>query len=59
VSKFGFDGLVVIVHAIGSTVFGSNPAEDNGFLREIKIRSTTSFGGKVKLCPLTKDVMAY
>jgi hypothetical protein len=27
---------------------GSNPAEDDGFLRAIKIRSTTSFGGKVK-----------
>jgi hypothetical protein len=25
---------------------GSNPAEDDGFLRAIKIRSTTSFGGK-------------
>jgi hypothetical protein len=27
---------------------GSNPAEDDGFLRVIKIRSTTSFGGEVK-----------
>jgi hypothetical protein len=27
---------------------GSNPAVDNGFLRAIKIRSTTSFGGEVK-----------
>jgi hypothetical protein len=28
---------------------GSNPAEDDDlFLREIKIRSTTSFGGEVK-----------
>jgi hypothetical protein len=27
---------------------GSNPAEDDGFLRVIKIRGTTSFGGEVK-----------
>jgi hypothetical protein len=27
---------------------GSNSAEDDGFLRVIKIRSTTSFGGEVK-----------
>jgi hypothetical protein len=27
---------------------GSNPAEDDGFLRVIKIYSITSFGGEVK-----------
>jgi hypothetical protein len=27
---------------------GSNKAEDDGLLRVIKIRSTTSFGGEVK-----------
>jgi hypothetical protein len=27
---------------------GSNSAEDDGFLRAIKICSTTSFGGEVK-----------
>jgi hypothetical protein len=27
---------------------GSNPAEDDGFLTAIKIRSTTYFGGEVK-----------
>jgi hypothetical protein len=27
---------------------GSNPVKDDGFLRTIKIRSTTSFGGEVK-----------
>jgi hypothetical protein len=27
---------------------GSNLAEDSGFLRVIKIRSTASFGGEVK-----------
>jgi hypothetical protein len=34
---------------------GSNPAEDDGFLRAIKIRGTTSFGGDVKsLVPCRK-----
>jgi hypothetical protein len=28
---------------------GSNPAKDNGFLRAIKIHSTASFRGEVKL----------
>jgi hypothetical protein len=27
---------------------GSNPAEDDGFLKAIKIRSPTSFGGEIK-----------
>jgi hypothetical protein len=40
--------LVVIVLAIGPKVLGLNAAEDNGLLRAIKIRSTTSFGGGVK-----------
>jgi hypothetical protein len=31
---------------------GSNVVEEDGFLRAIKVRSTTSFGGKVKpACP--------
>jgi hypothetical protein len=30
------------------TFTGSNPAEDDGFLRAIQIHSTTSFEGKVK-----------
>jgi hypothetical protein len=29
-------------------VRGSNPAENDGFLRAVKIHSTTSFGGEVK-----------
>jgi hypothetical protein len=28
---------------------GSNPAEDDGVLRVIKIRNTISFGGELKL----------
>jgi hypothetical protein len=36
-----------IVLAIGTTRFtGSNPAEDNGFLRVINIHNTTSSEGK-------------
>jgi hypothetical protein len=36
------------VLATGHKVRGSHPAEDAGFLRVIKISSTTSFGGEVK-----------
>jgi hypothetical protein len=38
---------VVIVLAIEPKVRGFNTAEDNGFIRAIKVCSTTSFGGKV------------
>jgi hypothetical protein len=38
-------GLVVIVVAIGPRFVGSNPAEDDEFLREIRIISTNFFGG--------------
>jgi hypothetical protein len=40
---------VVIVLAIGLTFTGPNSAKDDGFLWAIKIGSTTSFGGEVKL----------
>jgi hypothetical protein len=33
---------------LDSKFVGSNPAEDNGFLRAIKIYSIPSFGGEVK-----------
>jgi hypothetical protein len=36
---------------------GSNPDESDGFLRVIKIRSTSSFGGEVK--PSTRAVSFY
>jgi hypothetical protein len=39
---------VVIVLALNLKFAVSNPAEDNVFLRAIKIRSTTSFGLAVK-----------
>jgi hypothetical protein len=39
---------VFSVLATGPKVASSIPAEVDGFLRVIKIRSTTSFGGEVK-----------
>jgi hypothetical protein len=41
-------GLVVANLPLYPRFTGSNPAEDDGFLRVIKIRITTSFGGEVK-----------
>jgi hypothetical protein len=41
-------GLVVIVLAVGPNVREFNPAEDDRFLRAIKIRSTTPFAEEVK-----------
>jgi hypothetical protein len=46
---------VVIVLTIRHKFGGSNPDEDDGFLRAIKIRSTSSFGGEVEpLAPFRK-----
>jgi hypothetical protein len=39
---------VVSVLATGPKVAGSIPVDVDGFLRAIKIRSKTSFGGEVK-----------
>jgi hypothetical protein len=36
---------------------GSNPAEGDGFLRAIKLRSTTSFGGEVKPSVLCRKIL--
>jgi hypothetical protein len=47
-SWIALDGLVVSVLATGPRFTGSNPAEGDGFIMAIKIRSMTSFGGKVK-----------
>jgi hypothetical protein len=47
VEAVALGGPVVIMLAIGPKFTGSNPAENDGFLRTIKIRST-SFGGEVK-----------
>jgi hypothetical protein len=45
------------VLAVGPKFAGSNPTEDDASLRQIKIRSTTSFGGKVK--PLVHVIRSY
>jgi hypothetical protein len=46
--KVAVSGLVVSVLAVGSRFAGSNPGKDDGSLRVIKIRTTTSFRGEVK-----------
>jgi hypothetical protein len=38
---------------------GLNPAEDSGFLRAIKICSTTSFGGEVKPLVLCCEILQH
>jgi hypothetical protein len=43
--------------ALGPKFVVSNPAEDDGFLRAINIRSMTSFGREVKLsCKVLRHV---
>jgi hypothetical protein len=41
-------GIVVSVLATTPKVYGFEPAQGDGFLRAIKIRSTPSFGWEVK-----------
>jgi hypothetical protein len=38
---------------------GSNPDEGDGFLREIKIRSTFSFGGEVQPSVHCRNILRY
>jgi hypothetical protein len=45
------------VLALDPRLAGSNPAEDNGFLRVMKISSTTSFGREIK--PAVKNSCRY
>jgi hypothetical protein len=47
-SVVALGGLVVACLPLDPRFAGSNPAEDDGFSRVIKIRSTPSFGGEVK-----------
>jgi hypothetical protein len=46
-------GLVVTVLSLDEKFAGSNPAEDEGYLRAIKIRSTTSFVGGKAVGPMS------
>jgi hypothetical protein len=49
--------IMVSVLSIRPMVLRSKPGRGDGFLREIKIRSTPSFGGQVK--PSTHVVRFY
>jgi hypothetical protein len=53
------DSQVVIVLANGPKVCGFKPAEDDGFLTVIKIRSTTSFGGEIKPSASCRKILWY
>jgi hypothetical protein len=47
-SKVTFSGLVVACLPLDPRFTGSNPGEEMGFLRVIKISSMTSFEGEVR-----------
>jgi hypothetical protein len=51
------DDIVVAHLSLDPRFAGSDPAEEDGFLKTNKIRSTTSFGGEVKpLVPCRKTL---
>jgi hypothetical protein len=50
---------VVIMFAIKPKVCSSNPAEDDGFLRAIKIRSMSSFRGEVKQAIICRKILRH
>jgi hypothetical protein len=54
-------GVMVIVGCLPlyARFAGSNPAENDGFLRTIKVRSTTSFGGKVYPWALCRKTLCH
>jgi hypothetical protein len=45
---FILGGIVVACLLMETRIEGSNPAEDNRFIRETKIRTAILFGGEVK-----------
>jgi hypothetical protein len=49
ITQVAIGGLVVECLRLDTRFEGSNPVEGDEFLRTIKICSTTSFGGEVKL----------
>jgi hypothetical protein len=57
--KVVLGGLVVIVLTTGSKVRCSNPSEECGFLRAIKIRRATSFGGEVTASAPCHKILRY
>jgi hypothetical protein len=52
-------GLVVVGLQLDPKFAGSNAAEDDGFLRAIKIHSTTSIGGEVKPSIPCRKILLY
>jgi hypothetical protein len=52
-------GLVVICLPLDPRFEGSNAAENDGFLRVIKIRSTTSFEGEIKPTAQCRNILLH
>jgi hypothetical protein len=50
---------VVIVLAIGPKVHGFKPGRGRWILEAIKIRSTTSFGGEIKLSATCRKILRH
>jgi hypothetical protein len=47
--KVTIGGLVVAFLPLGPRIPGSNPTEDDAFIRAVEIRTTTSFGRELNL----------
>jgi hypothetical protein len=54
-----YSSVVVIMLPMDPRFAGLNPTEDDGILRAIQIRSTTSFGGKVKPSVPYRKILRY
>jgi hypothetical protein len=52
-------GVMASVLVIGPSFEGSNPAEGDGLLMAIKIRSTASFGGEVKPSATCRKILLH
>jgi hypothetical protein len=50
---------VVIVLAIGPKVHGFKPGRGRWILEAIQIRSTTSFGGEIKLSAICRKILRH
>jgi hypothetical protein len=50
---------VVVCLTLDPRFEGSNPAEDDRYLRAIKIRSTTPYGGEVKILGPCRKILRY
>jgi hypothetical protein len=59
VSEVVLGGVMVTVLLIGAKVRGFKSGRGVGLLRAIKIRSTTSFGGEVKLSAQFRNILRH